>query len=236
MPRNSSSSIPITSLKKSNISNDFFGYHGWFAFIVLCVLYGSATYIAQRFVMTEQVYYNSLGEQLTVDRIQEILKINSALTWVQVLILPVFALLQVLTLSFAFNVGALLAAISLDVKQIFLTILKATLIFGLAKIIQACLCLVLPIQTIDDVAKSDIFSVNGWLAILNIPVHELLTYPLTLVSVVEIAFCLLLTAAFRKFPMSDAQRKRIPIFVWGTYCLTLTIWTLVVLFLQVNLG
>ena len=227
-----SSALTATSVNKDN---DFFGFNAWWAFLILCVLYGTATYIAQKLVMSEEVYYNTLGEQLTAERIGEILAMRGKVTWVQIVILPIFILLQVAAISFIFNVGALVSNIPLKYDRIYATVLKASLIFGIAKVIHACLCVFFPISTLDDIARADVFSLNGWLAFLEISVHDLLTYPFSLVSVVEIGFCFLLIKAFRQLvPTSAKGYDNISSLVWGSYGITLVFWVILMLFLQIN--
>lgn len=227
------------SASSSNLSGqkwiqEFFELNSWLVLLMLCLLYGISTYIVQNFIITEEVYYNTLGEQLTMERIEELLKHNNKIVWVQVLAIPLVTVLQTALVAFCLNAGALVSNWKIGFRQLFSLTLKASLIFGVSKVIKTIICLLTPIATLNDFLMTDYFSIFGLLTQLGVELPELFIYPLSTINIFELIFCYLLIAGLSlKLPhLPNGQIRQGVIAAYGT---GLAFWVLVVMFLQVNL-
>lgn len=213
---------------------DFFELNSWLVFLMLCLLYGFSTYIVQNFIITEEVYYNTLGEQLTMERIDEILQHNNKIVWVQVLAIPLVTVLQTALVAFCLNAGALVGNWKIGFGQLFALTLKASLIFGVSKVLKTIICLLTPIETLNDFLMTDYFSIFGLLTQVGIKLPELFIYPLSTINIFEVIFCyLLIMGLSMKLPHQPTTQLRQG--VLASYGTGLAFWVLVVMFLQVNM-
>jgi hypothetical protein len=196
-------------------------------------MYGFSTYLVQTFIITEEVYYNTLGEQLTLERIQELLQYNNKIVWVQVLAIPLVTVIQTVLVAFCLNIGSLLANWKIGFSQLFAITLKASLIFGVSKVLKTIICLLSPIETLNDFLATDYFSVFGLFTQLGIELPELFIYPLSTINIFEVVFCYLLIAGLStKIPNQPLSGLRQG--VLASYGIGLAFWVLLVMFLQLN--
>lgn len=227
-------SADTTSLRSKNWATDFFELNPWLVFLSLCLLYGFSTYLVQTYVITEEVYYKSMGEQLTMERIREIFQYNNKIIWVQILAIPVVTILQTALVAFCLNVGTLLSNFKIRYDQLFGIVLKASLIFGISKALKALICVFTPIDTLDDFLKIDYFSVYGLLANMGIELPQLFIYPLSTINVFELLFSYILVVGLVRMlprrPVAEIRRN-----VLTSYGIGLTFWVLLIMFFQLNM-
>ena len=227
-------SANTTSLRPRNWTLELFELNPWLAFLLLCLLYGLSTYLVQAYIITEAVYYNTMSEQLTMERIQEIFQYNDKIVWVQVLAIPAVTVLQTALVAFCLNVGTLVANFKIEFRQLFGVVLKASLVFGVGKAIKAIICLFTPIETLDDFMKVDYFSVFGLLANVGLELPELFVYPLGTINIFEVLFAyLLVIGVARLLPRRPFVQVRDN--VLASYGIGLFFWVLLIMFFQLNL-
>ena len=174
--------------EETSLFRDFFELNGWVVFIFICLCYGLMSYAVQEYVITNEVYYNTFGEQLTMARVSEILDFQKKFLPLRLAIIPLVVFLQIFLASICINVGLLLSNMKVAFGKLFSIVMKASLIFVIGKVLQLFIALVTEIKALADFQKTDIFSLNGLLSNLGMNVNELLTYPLSLINIFEIAF------------------------------------------------
>ena len=77
--------------------NQLKAYPSLMLFIFYCIYLSSVTYLAQSFLFTENVIYNSYGEQLSYDRIEEIIDGQNKYAWVGYAIVPLLSFTKFLS-------------------------------------------------------------------------------------------------------------------------------------------
>jgi len=174
--------------EETSLFRDFFELNGWVVFIFICLCYGLMSYAVQEYVITNEVYYNTFGEQLTMARVSEILDFQKKFLPLRLAIIPLVVFLQIFLASICINVGLLLSNMKVAFGKLFSIVMKASLIFVIGKVLQLFIALATEIKALPDFQKTDIFSLNGLLSNLGMNVNELLTYPLSLINIFEIAF------------------------------------------------
>jgi hypothetical protein len=82
---------------------------GWVLFAFISALYVGVTALAQEFVLTDRLYYNTYGERLTADRIRELIATQEQYLWLGYVLTPVLVVLRVAYAALCLSVGAILA-------------------------------------------------------------------------------------------------------------------------------
>lgn len=181
--------------------------------------------------MTHELYYNTLGEQLTVERIDAVLKLRSRYEWMAFAMIPLTVFLQALLISICLSTGAILMDYKVSFGRVFGMVMKALTIFALGKVLYVMVLLLIDVQTMDDLIRADVFSLLGWIGKDGLP--DWLLYPLGVFSVFEIIFWVLLAVGMGNLLGQPA--RQMPGFIAVTYGLGLLVWLALVVFLQLNL-
>ena len=215
-----------------NIATFFEDQNAWFIFAALCLGYATTSYIQDTFIVTKEVYYNSLGEQLTMDRIDTMLERQTELKFVSYLFLPFIIVLKATIVALCLNCGMMMINYPIHFGSLLKLVLRSSIVFLIGKLALTCILLFSTIQTFDDLVATNKFAITGFIDKANIPTW--LMYPLSTLNVFELAFWLLLTAG-----ISSLLEKSFKVslgFVAMTYGLGLLIWMTFIVFLQLNLS
>jgi len=137
--------------------NKFLKINNTLYFWTLCGVFILFAFLTKQFLYTDQLYYSSLGEQLTVEQIQNLLAFQNA-TWMQILeyaFVPIVIIIRILYTSFCLQVGNLINETRWSYKSIYNISLKADIAFSLGTI-----CNFYYYAISDNVQKIDDLGVN----------------------------------------------------------------------------
>ena len=214
-----------------SLLRDYFSLSAWGMFAFSCVVHIIVLFIQQEYVLTNTVYYNTLGEQLTVERIDAFLQTRQKWAWLGYVIIPLTVGLQALLISICLGTGAILLDYKVRFGALFGMVVKALAIFAVGRVLFMLVALFTEVRNLDDLLQADVFSLLGWIGKDGIP--DWLLYPLSVVNVFEVLFWLLLAGGMGYL----LQRRwlRMIGFVAATYGIGLLLWMLFIVFLQLNL-
>lgn len=220
------------SQRGRNIAAHFEDQNVWFVFAALCIGYATTTYIQDTMILTKEVYYNTLGEQLTIERIDEMLEKQAEWKFVSYLLIPVIVAFQAFLVALCLNCGTIMMNYKIRFRPLFALVLRSSVVFLLMKLALTFILLFSNIQFFDDLTTVNKFALAGFVDKADVPTW--LMYPLSIINVFEIAFWLLLT-----FGMSRLLQRSFKAslgFVATTYGLGLLMWMVFIIFLQLNLS
>lgn len=83
-------------------------FNGWILFLFVVAVYVGISFIANTFLITEELYYQTYGEQMAADRIRDILAVQDQYMWVSYSIIPVMIGLKITFTTLCLSVGAVL--------------------------------------------------------------------------------------------------------------------------------
>jgi len=211
--------------------SDYFNINGWFVFGFITTVWLLAYYAQQEWVLTEEVYYNSLGSQMAYERISDYLALLERISWVSYLMLPILLLLQVSLVAFTLNVGALVADYQISYGKLFGISLRAAAVFAIAFVVRVGILLVLGVEHTDDIIRLDYFSLLSWVQHL---VPQWLWYPVGLFNVFELCFVLALAAGIKQvLSLAYLRSLWFTLYSYGT---GLLIWSMLLVFLNLTLS
>lgn len=141
-----------------------------YVFLLLWAFYAVIVFIQQEFIFTDEVYYNSLGEQMAYERIDTLLDVREKWGWISYLLIPVTLLFQVFFVTVCLNVGTLLAENhgirSTGFKSLFSLVLKASVVYALYPLVLLLLALTFnQVEVMEDYQRLDFFSLAAWLGL-----------------------------------------------------------------------
>jgi hypothetical protein len=201
----------------------------YFAF--QCLLTWVSIYLQDVFVATNEVYYNSFGEQLTFERIDEIIAMQNKFLWIKYLLSPLMIFIQILLICFCMVCGLFLFDLKVNFSRVFTFVTRASTIFSVGRLIYAIVLSISNIQNVEEIFKSDYFSLLGWIG--RESVSKYLWYPLWLINIFQIIFIMFLIKQVEQLRL---QKINGTIFILSTYGVGLLFWMLFTTFIQINIS
>ena len=215
-----------------NIAAYFEAQNAWIVFALLCVGYATTAYIQDTMILTKEVFYNTLGEQLTIERIDEMLEKQSESKFISYLLIPFTTGFQVFLVAFCLNCGTIMMSYKTGFRPLFALVMRSSVVFLIWKLMMTFILLFIQIQVFDDLITTNKFALSGFVDKESIP--KWLIYPLSIINIFEVAFWALLALGMSR--LLEKSFKSSLSFVATTYGLGLLTWVLFILFLQVSLS
>ena len=218
-----------------NSLTDFMTRSGWTGF-ALAVAAGLANiWIVQEYVLTEAVYYNTLGERMAAERIAQVLSAQAKWQWVSYALVPILLILQGFLVSLCMLAGAVALYWKLPFGRLFGRVMQVLGITAVLRLIPTAVLLFKDVRVLEDALYNDWYSLLGLLGRDTVP--EWLHAPLMGLNLFHLIFVLLLTLAtwlLRQDSTTTWTWGRTLRFVLATYGSGIILWWLVLVFLQVN--
>ena len=202
------------------------------AYLILCLAFAIINYLSSTLI-SDDLYYNSLGEQFTYAKIDEILDQKDKWAWIGYVLIPVIYLIKFTLITFCLNVGILLSGYKVSFKKLFQITMYAEAIFLLPAIIK--LLWFAFIQTDYTLEELQYFYPLSMLNLFEVGKLEAWwVYSFQVINVFEFGYLLLLAYGIGK--QLDKSLNDALGFVLSTYGVGLLLWVVFITFLVVNLG
>jgi len=200
----------------------------FFAWITL--FYVLFNLIINEFIITNEFYYNSLGEQLSIERIDEILNLKQKWNWITYLFIPVTLLIKYSLIAFCLDVGAVISGYRISFKKLFQVVMIADLVFLLAQLLRTIILWITDINSLTEIQYFLPFSLLSLFDVKELDVWFI--YPLQVINVFEIVYWFILALGLKiVFEKKFSKMFRLVLSSYGT---GLVIWIMVVMFLSIN--
>ncbi|AZQ64760.1 hypothetical protein EI427_21280 [Flammeovirga pectinis] len=200
-------------------------------FILLVFLSWLIQFISSEFLFTEDVWYSTYGEQLTIEQIDGLLEWNLEYWWFAYVLVPIILGIKVILITLALIIGAVLFDISLSFSKTMGVVIIAEYIFLIPSFFQ-----LFWFSTITNVTTiTDMVSFTPWTLWYYLDHEELMqwvNYPLNLVNLFELFFIISLTFFTKKFLVEEDQNAyKIVLYGYGSGLLT---WAIFISFLSIQ--
>ena len=157
--------------------------------LIIVIVYIIIGLLTSKYIITDQLYYNSLSERLSYNQIHTILLQRHKYAWMGYLFIPIFILCKEGYAALAITIGFILFGIYTDYKTVFKAALIGEFVFVFESIYRLIgLFWFVNIKTTRDVAYYSPLSV---LQMFNVhKVASWLIYPLHTLNMFELIYCL----------------------------------------------
>jgi hypothetical protein len=200
-------------------------------FALWCLCSALFTYLAQSFFVTEELFYQSLGEQVAMERLEQLWAESQKWAWVGYVALPVLYLLKFLLVSLCIVTGALMANIKISFKQVFQIALVAEVVFFVPILLR--LGWFAFVQTDYQLAEMQYFMPLSLANLFDISKLEIWwVYPFQVANLFEVAYWFLL--AYGLHLHTQREYPAMLQLVLSSYGSGLLLWVVMVMFLNVN--
>ena len=172
----------------------------WLLLIIIATLI--FTWIQQRYNLSEVLFYNTYGDSLSIETIDNMIAVAKKYSWSAYLLVPIVMLLRMLFASVCFYVALFLRDIKSDFASCFNIAIKADTAFLLLGFLNIIYFSFSHVLTLTDIVSP--FSLSYFLDLTSIPQYIL--YPLGLLNVGEVIYWILLVMLIRyRYKMSASD-------------------------------
>ncbi len=202
-------------------------------FGLLCTLSFLITFITNKFLFSDDLYFSFFGEQMKYAQIKSFVEIQDKYQWIAYLLIPVIYLIKFFLLSIVLQAGAIFWNIRITFKKLFQIAVIAEFLFLLPYIIKLIWFLyfvtdynLMDLQSFYPLSLLNVFGIN------NTP--QWLHYSLQEINLFEIIYWFLLA-----YGLSLVTRERISKMfrlVASSYGIALITWIIFITFITINLG
>lgn len=208
-------------------------YITFYLILFLCISQITLIFIFNTFVLTKNIFYDSLSTQMTFERINELIDKRETFAWIGYLFIPLIIVLKVLIGSMCIQIGLILQNIKFRFKTVLTITVTANFIFILPLLIKLVWFLLIKTDyTLTDVQQFYPLSALNLFKVENL--SPLLIYPFQTFNVFEILYWLLLAGGIKQALDIDIN-KSIKVVFTG-YIPALALWMLCVMFVTVSLS
>jgi hypothetical protein len=215
------------------IEEKYLNFNRGLYFLGFCSLAAGITYLTQVLLVTDQLYFAAFSEQLSADRIGQMLYSQKQWGWAVYVALPLLYLFKFTLTSACLSVGILFADQKLPFKRVFTWVMVAEVVFLIPSLIKIFwfLC----VQTHYTLNDVQYFFPLSLLSIFEVAyVDKWLVYPLQLLNGFELLYWLVLAYGLHIMMKKDFSASLV--LVSGSYGTGLLLWVVLVTFLSVSVG
>lgn len=185
------------------------------------------------FILTEDLYYSSFGEQMATQKIEELFSFKTDWEWASYIFISLSILIKTAIITVILYTGVILSSLKVGLRSLFRVVLQAEFIFLFMGFVKFSWIYFF---------QSDInFTSLGFFQPLSVvsffsPNDDLtyLVYPLQLINLFELVYWLLL--AYLLMSVIKKSFWKSFEFILSTYGVSLVIWVVFVTFLTLNFG
>jgi len=202
-------------------------------YIALCAISSLLIFVNSWVLISEDIYYNGLGQQLPIESIRKIVDNIQRWTWLIYFITPILYLTKFFFVAICLSIGSFLFKIEVDFKSLLKVVLLSEFVFLLPSLIKLFWFSLISVNytLIDLQYFSPLSAVNLF---ERTEIESWLIYPLSLINLFELAYFFILSFLLSKRLESNfIQSFKLVIISYGT---GLLIWVLFVTFLTVSLS
>jgi hypothetical protein len=200
-------------------------------FILLCLSSIVLTYAGKTLLISEDLYFQFFGDQLSYERITQIISTQEKWEWTSYVFVPIYYVVKIFLVGICIYIGTIIIAIDISFKKIFQMALLAEAIFLIPGIFKLFWFIFIQTNyTLSDIQMFYPLSILNFFDPYSLDVW--LIYPLQLINIFEVVYLLIL--AYGLFLATQSSYRKMLTLIVCAYGTGLFIWTISVMFLTIS--
>lgn len=189
--------------------------------------------LSNEILVSDSLYYDFFDQQMSYDRITEFLSINRRLTWIIYLLIPIYLFVKITIVATCLAVGVLLFGYNVDFRKLFHVALLSDFVFLIPPILKLVwFVLIAPGYDLADLQF--FFPLSAFNLLGSDDVEPWLFYPLQIVNVFEVIYCILLSLGIKN--ILDESFGKSAAIVLSSYGVSLLLWVTFVIFITISMS
>ena len=210
--------------------NFFYSINKIQLFFIFVCLYCILSLVINTYIVKDQIYYNSFGEQLSIERIDLMLEFNNKWEWIGYIAIPIILFIKYTLTGICLMIGVFFAGWNLNFKKAFQIAMFADIVLLFGQLVKVVLLFFINFKTLNEIQT---FMPLSLLSLFDLKsIQSWFIYPLQLINIFEFLYWLLLSW-FLKEELKKSFEFSFKIVV-SSYGSGLLIWIIFIMFLSVN--
>lgn len=202
-------------------------------FVLIMFLVIGFTFLSNQLLISETLYYNTLAEQLTLEKIGELIEQSHKWAWIGYILVPIIYYMKFLLVALVLQTGFFFFERKVSFSIIFKAVMLAEIPFLVVPVIKLFWFLFIQTQyTLTDLQYFFPLSALQLFEVKNLPSWQI--YPLQLLNVFELIYWVLL-AYWLKRLLNISLNKSMEV-VASSYGTGLVLWVVFITFLSLNIA
>ena len=188
--------------------------------------------IKNEFIIKDELYFQTLGEQLAHERVEQILDLKKKWDWIAYAIIPFVLFIKFLLVAVCLETGTIFYGFRVGFRQLFHAAMVSEVVFCFAQVIKT---IFVAFSKMDDLFQLQYLGSFSLLSIWNNPeMDSWFVHPLLKISIFEIAYWFVMAYVLK---ILIGKNYSIMVrFVLSTYGLGLLVWIILVMFITVHIS
>ncbi|TAG90756.1 MAG: hypothetical protein EAZ20_03645 [Bacteroidetes bacterium] len=201
-------------------------------FILFCGIYIVIMLLYQDYIFSDTLYHNSLSEQMSYTRIDEMLQLQKKWAFFGYIILPLALIIRMTFTSLCMLTGAIIYEYKVSFARIFKIVLVSEVVYLLPLFLKFFYFMFLAKNyTLTDLQNFDVFSLLALFDINNL--DKWLIYPLSCINIIELLYILVLSYHLRNLLNKNFNDSFN--FVINSYGIGLVLWVTFITFVILHI-
>ena len=180
---------------KYEIKNFYNNY--LYVLIIVVFIYIIIGLITSKYIITDQLYYHTLSEQLSYNQIHTLLHLRHQYAWISYLLIPILIFIKESYSALSITIGLILFGVYTNYKTVFKAALVGEFVFAIEGIYRVIgLLWFVDVKTTKDIALYSPLSILGLFN--KHKVVSWLVYPLHTLNLFELFYCLVVAWVLSK--------------------------------------
>lgn len=203
----------------------------WLFFSVLVLFFVILSFIMNEFLIKDELYYRTLGEQLARERIEAFLDLKNKWDWIAYFLIPLMLSIKLLFVAVCLETGSVIQGYKTSYKNMIHIAMFGEVVFFLSQLIKTVVVAIAKIDHLDELQTIASFSLLSVIDVENVDAWFI--YPLKTLNLYEVLYCLVLAFLLKIY--LDQEYSKMLKFVLSTYGIGLLVVILVTMFINVNI-
>lgn len=220
------------SFRKKSILESLLSIHHRKILLFILLSYLLLIFLNNILLISDELFFNSLGEQLSYERIRDMIEITRQYRWIGYVSAPLLILLKLFFIAVVIYTGVILFDYKekISFKQIFRWVVLAEIIFVIAGWVKFAWFYFSSDYTLQDIQY--FYPLSAAQFFRPGELYTWLVYPFQVINVFEIAYLFVLAYGLKIF-LKEPLEKMLKL-VLSSYGVGLLVWVVFVMFLTLN--
>jgi len=198
--------------------------------ILFSTFYCILLFVTNKYILTENVYYNLLSDRYDIDRIEQLLKFNDKVSWISYVTFPVFIFLKWLFIGGAIYIVYYLRDKPVSFGKCLRIVAFAEIAMLLALYVKLFYFLIHRVESFTMFQSFSPLSILNLLSLSSIPTY--LIYPFQLLNLFELLYWLLLS--YGLYIEWEGKFKNALKVIFWSYGMLLVFWVVLSIFIKIQ--
>jgi hypothetical protein len=199
-------------------------------FVIFSLILVLCAVALNRAIITDKVYFNTYSDQLGHDRIETLIHYRKRLEWIGYLMVPAGLAAKLLLITLSIQIGLLFINYRIRFRSVFHVVLVSESVFIIAQILRIMILYLMDLNTLEDINNFYPLSLESILNAESVPGWFI--YPLKMANLFTVIYFFILACGLSA--VLKRKPARMMLFTLSTFGVCLSLWIMLIMFINIH--